>query len=191
VHTVDLGHENNPLIVADEISIFISDGLREGAISLYSGFLLNQEELSLRRLGYRQAAWGHDFSLSGVLRLYMQYLFSLVAAETTVTRVLINWLQEDLPLLREDRDHYVKKHLVTVPVSGPTRELLEELSEIRSNYQKLSDDSGPFHNEVFPYDYCSPEDILLGHRHTPVEKGTMEPPVQDLMLAIDSWRTSQ
>ena len=185
--TIDLDRESNPLIVADAIRFFISDGLRDESISLYSAFLLNQDELRLRRMGYRQPAWRSRLSLSGVLALYMQYLFGLAVGEADVTRTVASWLEEDIPLLGEKRKHYICGYLAGLPAIEPSREQLIELSKIRSRYEVLSDDDGPYHTEVFPYDYFSPEDVLLGRSPASVKAGTIEPEVESLMLAISAW----
>lgn len=179
--------EVNPLIVADEINLRVSEWLRDQSISLYSAFLLNQDELRLRRDGYRQPGWRHELSLSGVLRLYMQYLFSVAVDEPGVASTLAGWLRKDAPLLAEHREHYLLKHLARLADSPPATEVLSEFSSIRARYETLPDDDGPFHNEVFPYDYCSPEDILLGRSNYTIKKGTIEPKAEKLMLAVATW----
>jgi len=184
---IDLERERNPLIVADAIGYFISNELREKRISLYSAFLLHQDELRLRRLGYRQPAWHSRLSISGVLALYMQYLFGLAAGEANVARTVALWLEEDFPLLAEKRKHYIREYLAQLPVIEPSRDQLMELSRIRSKYEELSFDDGPYHTEVFPYDYYSPEDALLGHSTLSIEKGKIEPEVEELMIAISEW----
>ena len=185
--TIDLDHEENPLIVADAVRQYISDQLRQDGISLYSAFLLNQDELSLRRIGYRQPAWCHQLSLSGVLALYMQYLFALAVGEASTAGTIAAWLKEDSPLLGIQRNHYIENHIADLSQTEPTAERLIELSRIRSQYAELSDADGPFHTEVFPYDYYSPEDALLGNSTTKVEKGALEAEVENLMLELSGW----
>ena len=185
--TIDLGKETNPLIVADDVGIFVSNALREKSISLFSAFLLNQDVLRLRRIGYRQPAWSHQFSISSLLALYMQYLCGLAIGEDGISRSVASWLREDFPLLGDKREHFVKQHLADLSNFEPTVERLEELAAIRSGYDALRDDAGPYHTEVFPYDYYSPEDVLLGRSTDEVEKSGIEPVVEELMLAISAW----
>ena len=161
--------------------------MRNKRISLYSAFLLNQDELSLRRVGYRQPAWRHSLSLSGVLALYMQYLFSLAIGEHNVSRTVQVWLEKDVSLLKSKRAHYIKKYLAHLSSGEPPKDQLLEMSGIRSRYEHLSDDDGPYHTEVFPYDYYSPEDVLLGKSDACVERSGIEPEVEQLMLAVSSW----
>lgn len=184
---IDLASETNPLVVANEIGFYISDNLRNQSISLYSAFLLHQDELNLKRMGYRQPAWRHRLSISGVLALYMQYLFGLSCGEANVARKAAEWLEEDLPMLGEKRNHYIWNCLTALPVTEPPKEQLTKLSRVRSRYEVLSDDDGPYHTEVFPYDYYSPEDVLLGRSSATVKRDTVEPEVEELMLAISAW----
>lgn len=185
--TLDLEREENPLIVADEVGIFVSDALRDERISLHSAFLLNQDVLRIRRLAYRQPAWQYQLSLSGVLALFMQYLFGLAIEESNVTETVAAWLHEDLPYLGDKRGHYIRKYLNHLTAAKPSEEQLIELSEIRSQYATLADEDGPFHTEVFPYDYFSPEDALLGRSVALLKRGTIEPDVEELMLRISAW----
>ena len=175
--TVDMDCESNPLIVADAVGLFISDGLRNENVSLSSAFLLNQDALRLRRLGYRQPAWQSQLSLSGVLALYMQYLFGMTVGEISIVKTVAVWLEEDVPLLGDTRNHYIKEFLARMPLIEPSTKQLIDLSRIRSKYDVLSDDDGPFHTEVFPYDYYSPEDVLLGRSAALASKGRIEPDV--------------
>ena len=184
---MDLDCEKNPVIVADSIRQFISEGLHHEQLSLYSAFLLNQDELGLRRMGYRQVAWGYQLHLSGVLALFMQYLFGLSIGETRAVKGVAAWLEEDLPLLGNWRNHYIRKHLDLLQLTEPSSECLAELSQIRSLYQQLSYDDGPYHTEVFPYDYYSPEDVLLGRSTSTIEKNEIEPEVEELILKISQW----
>ena len=184
---IDLNRESSPLVVADEVGRFISDGLRNDSISLYAAFLLNQDLLSLRRMGYRQSAWQYHLSLSGVLALYMQYLFGLAIGEANVARAVAAWLEEDIPLLSEKREHYILGYLEQPSVIEPSQYHLIELSGIRARYETLSDDDGPYHTEVFPYNFFSPEDVLLGRSTGTFTKGKVDPDVEDIMLAISAW----
>lgn len=185
--TIEIENEENPLIIADEVGIFVSDSLRDEQISLYSAFLLNQDVLRLKRLAYRQPAWQYQLSLSGVLALFMQYLFALAAHEAGAAATVLKWLREDFPGLSEKRDHYIRNHVMRLSATAPSEEQLKELSEIRSRYASLADDEGPFHTEVFPYGYYSPEDALLGRPVAKVKQGSIEPDVEELMLRINAW----
>lgn len=185
--TIDLDRESNPLIVADEINILVSYGLQNDSFSLYSAFLLNQDVLRLRRMGYRQPAWRCRLSISGVLALYMQYLFGLAVGETSVAGAVAGWLEQDFPLLGEKRDHYIREYLGRLSAIEPSREQLSKLSRIRADYTTLSNDDGPYHTEVFPYEYFSPEDALLGRSSAIVERGEIEPEVEELMIRLGDW----
>jgi hypothetical protein len=182
---LDLEAETNPLLVADEIGFFLSDGLRDGSVSLRSAFYLNQEALRIRRRAYHQPAWGYTLSISGLLAVYMQRLVALATGEKVISQQLANWLKEDAPLLKERRAHYLAQHILANPVADPSAHLLAEMSRIRQQYELLSDDDGPYHVEVFPYEYYSPEDILCsGPNPQPFEALALEPAVEALLVSV-------
>ena len=160
--SIELQTETNPLIISDDITYVVSDGLREGRVNLYSAFLLNHECLRIKRFGYYQSAWNYNLSISGVVGIYMHFLCAQAFGTTNIADVAFRWLVDDLPMLKERREHYVINELLKGIEPIPSRKWLERLSEVRTNYDNLSDDYGPYHNEEFPFDYAAPEDSLLG-----------------------------
>lgn len=159
---IELETEKNPLIISDNITYVISDGLREGSVNLYSAFLLNHECIRIKRFGYHQTAWNYSLSISGIVTIYMHYLCAHAFGTSKIADVVLRWLAEDLPMLKESRNHYIIDEMQKGIEPNPSKKWLEKLSEVRTNYDNLSDDHGPYHNEVFPFDYAAPEDVLLG-----------------------------
>ena len=160
--SVELDTEKNPLIISDNINYVVSDGLREGSFNLYSAFLLNHECIRIKRFGYYQTAWHYSLSISGGVAIYMHYLCARAFDSTKMANVVLQWLVEDLPMLKQNRKHYIIDELLKELEPIPSTKWLDILSETRNNYDNLSDDDGPYHNEVFPYDYAVPEAHLLG-----------------------------
>ena len=79
--------------------------------------------------------------------------------------------------------------MVNQPGAKPSRTLLTEMSRVRREYERLSDDDGPYHTEVFPYDEMAPEDILLsGTPLRPFKSNDLEPEVERLLLALGTGR---
>lgn len=159
--SIDFENEINPLIISNKIGYYISDGLRDGSLNLYSAYLLNHEYIRVRRFGYIQNSWNYDLSISGIIAIFMHYLCSLVFEEDNISNAVASWLKEDILLLKENRSHYITDILKVNIDLIQTHGILEKLSGVRKNYDKLSDDNGPYHNEVFPFHYGSPEDALL------------------------------
>ena len=104
--------------------------------------------------------------------------------------VVLKWLIEDLPMLNERRKHYIVDELLKGIEPIPSTKWLENLSEVRANYDNLSDDYGPYHNEDFPYDYAAPEDALLGKSNSGdfLNKHIM-PDIEELLIniGISDW----
>ena len=70
------------------------------------------------------------------------------------------WLANDLDLLTSDRKHYVISRMRENQTFEDV-DFLKQLSEIRQNYQNMSFNKGPYHTEVFPWDYAAPERALI------------------------------
>ncbi len=69
---IDLLDEENPLLVEMDITNFVSDGLRNRSLPLYSAYLLELEAVRIGRLGYLQPAWGRSLSIFGVLTMFSE-----------------------------------------------------------------------------------------------------------------------
>lgn len=61
----------------------------------------------------------------------------------------------------EKRKHYIMNRYFEFLDSNENHLLLQDLLEIRNKYNTLSFDAGPYHNELFPYDFYIPEQLLL------------------------------
>ena len=116
----------------------------------------------------------------------MQYLCALAFKETTTAKIVKEWLQTDLFILKEKRHNYIVSKLYDNKDLSLNNDWLKELSLVRKQYETLSDDNGPYHIEVFPCDYASPEDALLGVPAAELffKDKTISPFTEDLLVAI-------
>ena len=153
---------DNPLIVANKISYFLSDALREGKISLYEAYVVNWEEIRFRRMGYTQPAWGGRVRIMTCLTLLNQKLLAHFFNDQLGVEKLRDWGLEANQLNNEKRPHYIMDRYNVFLDANDSTNLLEKLSDVRISYERLSDEDGPYHTEVFPYHYYSPEELLLG-----------------------------
>jgi hypothetical protein len=182
----NLDNELNPLIVSNKIKRFVSSGLKDGTLNLYSAYSLNLEAIRIKRLGYHQSAWNYHLPISGIIALYMHYLCSLAFEDSTVSEIVMTWLKEDMILLKENRRHYITDILKKNIEPIPSDKWLEKLSSVRLNYDSLSDDDGPYHNEEFPYHYASPEGALLKKKEREkFQKRIVSPLVEDIIVSIN------
>ena len=115
----------------------------------------------------------------------MHYLCSLSFEEPHMANTVKLWLNEDILLLKENRNHYIINMLRKDIDIDPKQDWLKELSEVRHNYNNLSDDDGPYHVEVFPYHYVSPEDALLNQKDKmKFSRDRINSAVEELIVAI-------
>jgi hypothetical protein len=176
---------NNPVVIADKISHFVIDSLRDDTISLYEAYVINSEAVRFKRLGYMQPAWNERVRITICLSLLNQKLLSHIFNENESAEKIKVWGVEAYKLNKEKRSHYImdRYNLFLDANSNPL--LLTEMLEIRKNYDKLSDDDGPYHNEVFPYHFYSPEEILLGNKDNIVNNKNLKEEIEDLIVELN------
>ena len=159
-----IGIEDNPSIQANKVRRFIVRGLRDESLTLFEAYQLHCEALRIDRIAYTQSAWDRQLSISGLLSIVMHAItaraFGLVDASISYQR----WYVDDFRLLEERRTHFLT---TAYPGSGgwlDDLDFLQRIHQTRIDYDRLSDDDGPFPNEVFPFHFASPELALLGQR---------------------------
>ncbi|KAF2342342.1 hypothetical protein [Flavobacterium tistrianum] len=149
------------LVKANKLSYFISDALRENQITLYEGYVLNLEIIKLNRISYTQPAWNKSVQISTCVTILNQYLLAKIFDNSAGAEMLKKIAAEAFLLNKEKRSHYIMDHYKSYFENNNSEKLLQDLLEIRNNYDKLSDDDGPYHVEAFPYHFHHPEKILL------------------------------
>lgn len=183
---------DHPLIQADELSIYISSRLRDGGVNLYSAFLLEHEAVRIHRNGYLQPAWNHRLSISGLFRIYMNCLTARAFHADKMEAITEDWFSEDISRLQERRPHFFTDRLSKGRSLTTDGAFLQLLSDMRDQYHSLSDDDGPFHVEVFPWDYAAPERELLKPGSQPQFRQTspIDPEIEDLIveLCTEQWQ---
>ena len=182
---------DHPLIQADELSIYISSRLRDGGVDLYSAFLLEHEARRIRRNGYLQPAWNHRLSISGLLQIYMLCLTASAFGADKMAAAAEDWFRDDISRLQEPRTHFFADRLSDGRALITDGAFLQLLSEMRDRYDSLNDDEGPFHVEVFPWDYAAPERELLkpGSQAQFRQTSPVDPEIGDLIveLCTEQW----
>lgn len=158
--------EEKPALQADSLNLYIHARLRSASIDIHSAFQLHHEAVRFGRLSYRQPAWGQKLYLRGIIQILMHGLTAHALGCIDQAKITEDWFIEDLPLLREIRPHYIGDQLNQgrqlfhddnfIRLLADTRRLCNEKS-LRG--EDLPD--GPYHFDVFPYDYAVPEQELL------------------------------
>jgi len=153
--------DNHPAILAQNLNNYVSDRLRENDLDIYSAFLLTMDAARIRRLAYRQEAWPQTLSISGLLALLMLGLTARALRMDRPYEQIKQWFREDIPLLAEKRQHFLVSRLEAGESLFDDASLLTEIAAMRRNYDSLSDDFGPYPNEVFPWIHAAPESEVL------------------------------
>lgn len=151
----------NPGIIASKISHFVVESMRKEKINLYEAYMVNYEFLKFERLWYTQPAWGGWSQISRCIDILNQKLLAHVFDENTNAKRMKEWGLEAFRLSNEKRKHHIMDRYNLFLDANEQPQLLKELLKYRQNYKKLSFDDGPYHTESFPYNYYSPEEILL------------------------------
>lgn len=152
----------HPAVRALNLSVYISDNLKQKNISLYEAYLLQCEVIRYKRDSYTLPAWNNKVQISTCLELLNQKLLALAFNDIDYIKQLEKWGMEAFKLCGEKRTHYImNKYNEFLKSDYNSRNLLLELLDIRKKYDSLKYDDGPYHTEAFPYDYFEPERILL------------------------------
>ncbi|MCE2801761.1 MAG: hypothetical protein ACK56J_06370 [Planctomycetota bacterium] len=177
---------DHPLIQADDLWLYVSDRLRSATVDLYSAFLVAHEALRIGRNGYLQAAWNYHLSISGLLQIYMHCLTARAFHADAMARVAEEWFLNDIHLLTESRRHFLADRLSDGGALVSNQQFLQSLSEMRTAFDSLPDDDGPYHVEVFPWHYAAPERELLAPGSQPEFRRTdaVDSEVEDLIMKL-------
>lgn len=149
-----------------EIGVFVSRGLQERELSLYEAYLLSGARMELTRLSYVQPAWSNRVHISVLLELLNLRLLAAVFGEAGAEAHWTEYAREAYSMNRERRPHYVLDHYQEYLKETVPSELLQNLCDIRASRSKPFD-RGPYHTEVFPYDSCKCEALLLQGKTLP------------------------
>lgn len=156
----------NPVLIGLRIAYFTADGLKQRTLSLYEGFLINDEYLDFQRTGYIQPAWNLNFkaSIKICIELLNQAFLARIFNEADLLKKYTEWGMEAYRLNSEKRKHYILDNYLKLLRIEEHRDLLEDLVKVRNRYPNTGET--PCHVESFPYQFYSPEGILLGQDKT-------------------------
>jgi len=175
---------SNPSLIANKLSYWLSGTLRSARINLYEAYLINWEEIKFRRTSYVETAWNGKVRISTCLSILNQILLAKVFDDNNAISKLKSWGLEALKLNNEQRSHYILDKYRAFLEAYDSSELLTELLSVRTNYQNLSDNEGPFHNEVFPFHFYSPEKILLEKSYESYKK-VLDKEIESLIVELN------
>lgn len=173
----------HPGVCSANIRFHVTDRLRDGEINLYSASLLAHEALRLERQCFVQPAWKRQVRISSLLAFFLDHLTAKAFGSDAEAAESAAWFVECVPLLQEKRPHFLTSRMTgTGEALLADRGFYEQLADLRSRFDTLSDDDGPYPQEVFPYYFAAPESELLVPGSQPAFQGGRE--LDDLSAEI-------
>lgn len=175
---------DNPAVRAADLSYYISDGLKSGRLNIYEAYLLQWEKLKFERDSYTLPAWNVKVRISTCVELLNQRLTAMALGDNKGAERTAEWGGEALRLCAENRPHYIMDSYTDfITAERSNTALLKELLKIRQSCSDLDFDKGPFHTELFPYDFFEPEKFLL-ERKTYV-KNIIGADTEDILVELN------
>lgn len=171
-----------------EIGVFISQGLRGKEINLYEAYLLSRMKMEFTRLSYVQPAWYNRVRISILLELLNLRLLAAAFEEKSEETRWIGYAKEAYSMNQERRPHYILDHYQEYLKETIPPQFLQNLRDVRASRSKPFD-NGPYHTEVFPYNKCKCEELLLQEKTLPRRNkkvcNTVENLLAELMLILE------
>jgi len=157
-----LEKEINPTIRAAILGKYLSDCLKTNSFNLYEAYLINWEKIRFERRGYLQSSWNERVGITNCISVLNMKMLAYLFNEEKSLETLDNWAKEAYRLNQEKRKHYIMDQYEKYLGFNKNIEVLRELLKIRENKRKPFND-GPYHTEIFPYEYCKPEELIIDH----------------------------
>jgi len=119
------------------------------------------------------------------LSILNEKLLAHVFGEDASAEKLKIWGIEAYSLYRAKRHHYIMDEYASFLNAGNSPKLLDKLQTYRDYYKDLSFDEGPYHFEVFPYLYFSPEKELLANKGKIKYDKNLSEDIEDLIVELN------
>ena len=179
----DIQVQENPGVIANKIGRYLSGAMREEEISLYEAWLIHEFKIRFNHMHCKQPGWGGRYRIQLILGILNHLLLARCFNDRGSEELAESILREALELNREVRSHYVLDVIHSFFDEDQLVFGLKLLQEWREEYEITDEGLGPFHNEVFPYHYYSPEDLLLAGWS--LENKTISDPVVEFMVILE------
>lgn len=180
--------ETTPANRGLDIGVFVSKAMREKEINLYEAYLISGMKMEFTRLSYVQPAWSNRVRISILLELLNLRLLAAAFEEKDEEKRWIEYAKEAFSMNQEKRPHYILDHYQEYLEETISSELLQNLKDVRTSRSKPFD-NGPYHTELFPYNKCKYEELLLQGKTLPRRNkkicGSIETLLVELALILE------
>lgn len=178
----ELKSTNHPSVRASILSKYISQSLLNKCINLYEAYLLNWEKINYEREAYVQPAWNKKVQITNCISILNMKMVAYLLNDQLSVIKLSDWALEAYNMNQEKRSHYIMDNYEIYLHAYNDGMLLTKLLSIRSN--KISFNDGPFHSEIFPYEYCLFEEYLINKMFFGDSEKYVSNSVEDLLVEI-------
>jgi len=175
--------QTNPGNRGLEISVFVSKAMREKEINLYEAYLISGMKMEFARLAYIQPAWPDRVHISILLELLNLRLLAAAFEETDEERRWIGYAKEAFFMNQEKRPHYILDHYPEYLEEAIAPEFLQNLKDVRASRSKPFA-NGPYHTELFPYNQCKCEELLLQGKTLPRRNKKICGSIENLLVEL-------
>ncbi len=166
-----------------DISVFVSQSLRGKELNLYEAYLLSGMKMEFTRLSYVQPAWSNRVRISILLELLNLRLLAAVFEEKSEEVRWTRYAKEAYSMNQEKRPHYILDHYQEYLEETISSEFLQSLKDVRASRSKPFD-NGPYHTDVFPYNKCKCEELLLQGKTLPRRNKKVCSAIENLLVEL-------
>lgn len=176
-----LEKEINPAIRAAILGRYLSDCLKTNSLNLYETYLINWEKIRFERRGYLESSWNERVRITNCISILNMKMLAYLFNEEKSLEMLDNWAKEAHRANQEKRKHYIMDQYEKYLCFDKNVDVLRELLEVRE-YKKGLFDYGPYHTEIFPYEYCKPEELIINHEW--LKEKQIDESIESLLVEI-------
>lgn len=175
--------ETTPANRGLDISVFVSQGLRGKEINLYEAYLLSGMKMEFTRLSYVQPAWSNRVRISILLELLNLRFLAAAFEEKNEEVRWTGYAKEAYSMNQEKRPHYILDYYQKYLEETISPEFLQNLKDVRASRSKPFD-NGPYHTDVFPYNKCKCEELLLQRKTFPRRNKKVCSAIEKLLVEL-------
>ncbi len=165
------------------ISVFVSKALREKELNLYEAYLVSGMAMEFTRLSYIQPAWSNRVRITILLELLNLRLLAAVFEEKNAERRWTQYAKVAFSMNQEKRPHYILDHYQEYLKETIPPEFLQILKDVRARRSKPFD-NGPYHTDLFPYNQCNCEELLLQGKTLPRRNKKISGSIENLIVEL-------
>lgn len=157
---VKLEEKENPSVKAALLSRYVSISLKENDIVLFEAYTIYKEVMKLIRQSYIGLGWNEAVRITTCLQMLNMKMMAYLFGELKSVASFDTLSKEAYKLNAEKRQHYILDYYYHYLDFVNNKDVLKKMSEVRKSGSKPFD-KGPYHTEVFPFEYCSPEELIM------------------------------